>query len=147
MGALAGAAPALRALVEEAQPWSRWPVHTIDPRAPWVIGGRLALIGDAAHAMTPYAAQGAAMAIEDAVTLANSVVVGAEGDQQAALQSWEAGRRLRMRAVARRGALNHLAWRAGGPVALLRDQVLRRRGPARLAADLDPIYGWRPEGS
>ncbi len=52
-----------------------------------------------------------------------------------------------MRAVARRGALNHLAWRAGGPVALLRDQVLRRRGPARLAADLDPIYGWRPEGS
>ena len=86
VGALAGAAPALRALVEEAQPWSRWPVHTIDPCAPWVIGGRLALIGDAAHAMTPYAAQGAAMAIEDAVTLANSVV-GAEGDQQAALQS------------------------------------------------------------
>ena len=90
------------------------------------------------------------MAIEDAVTLANSVVVGPRGtSRRAALQS--SGSRPRASACARwPGAVRStsLAWRAGGPVALLRDQVLRRRGPGTpLAADLDPIYGWRPEGS
>ena len=82
VGALAGAAPALWALVEEATLVALAGSHHRSARA-LVIGGRLALIGDAAHAMTPYAAQGAAMAIEDAVTLANSVV-RAEGDQQPA---------------------------------------------------------------
>ena len=64
--------------------------------------GGIALIGDAAHAMTPYAAQGAAMAIEDAETLAGHVL--AQPDSvAAALAAWEKERRQRIERVARRG--------------------------------------------
>ena len=57
-------------LIEAVANWTVWPIHTVEFDDPWTLGGAFALIGDAAHAMTPYAAQGAAMAIEDAVTLA-----------------------------------------------------------------------------
>ncbi|MEO5755475.1 MAG: FAD-dependent monooxygenase, partial [Mesorhizobium sp.] len=59
-----GASPALMRLVELAGPWTAWPIHTVDPKLPWTAQDGIALIGDAAHAMTPFAAQGAAMAIE-----------------------------------------------------------------------------------
>jgi salicylate hydroxylase len=137
-----GTEKALRDLVEKAGPWTIWPVHTVNARRPWV-RGRLALIGDAAHAMTPFAAQGAAMAIEDAETLACSVS-DAQGEPGPALSRWEEQRRRRVLRVARRGALNRLAWHASGPVALARNTVLKLRGPDKLAADLDWLYGWKP---
>ena len=65
--------PALARLAEHCAPWTVWPIHTVDPTARWTAAGGIALIGDAAHAMTPFAAQGAAMAIEDAETLASHV--------------------------------------------------------------------------
>ena len=92
--------------------------------------------------MTPYAAQGAAMGIEDAFTLADAVA-GAGPDAGEALAAWEAERRARVNRVIRRGALNRLAWHASGPVALARNLFLRTRSPERLAADLDWLYGWR----
>ena len=55
-----------------AGPWLTWPLHTVEQKQPWTTPDGIALIGDAAHAMTPFAAQGAAMAIEDAATLAGS---------------------------------------------------------------------------
>ncbi len=137
--ALRGAAPELRQLAAAVEPWSVWPVHTVDPSGPWT-AARSVLIGDAAHAMTPFAAQGAAMAIEDAATLAASVSAG--GDLQSALAGWESARRPRIRRVARRGALNHLAWHAAGPVAIARDLFLKTRSPQSLASDLDWLYGW-----
>lgn len=139
--AMRGTDGALRDLVEKAGPWTQWPVNTVDARRPWTLWGRLALIGDAAHAMTPFAAQGAAMAIEDADTLAD-FVVDAPGDRAAALARWQDSRQRRVARVARRGALNRLAWHAAGPVAVARNLVLRARPPERLAADLDWLYGW-----
>ncbi|TJX05547.1 MAG: salicylate hydroxylase, partial [Mesorhizobium sp.] len=59
-GAMRGTAAALARLIEEAGPWTAWPIHTVESKQPWTTGG-IALIGDAAHAMTPFAAQGAAM--------------------------------------------------------------------------------------
>jgi 2-polyprenyl-6-methoxyphenol hydroxylase-like FAD-dependent oxidoreductase len=56
--------------------------------------GRVVLAGDAAHASTPHLAQGAAMAVEDALVLAESLDAG-EGDVAAALSAWEARRRPR----------------------------------------------------
>ena len=92
----------------------------------WTAPGGIALIGDAAHAMTPYAAQGAAMAIEDAETLAGHVL--AQPDSvAAALAAWEKERRQRIDRVARRGTFNRFAWHASGPVAMVRNIVLRRR--------------------
>ena len=135
-------AKALHELIGQAAPWTVFPVHAVDASAPWTRSGRLALIGDAAHAMTPYAAQGAAMAIEDGVTLADAL--GRPGTLSEALAAWEHARRHRVQRVARRGAFNRLVWHAGGPVAWARNQVLALRSPERLAADLDWLYGWRP---
>ncbi|MER2634337.1 MAG: salicylate hydroxylase, partial [Rhizobiaceae bacterium] len=99
---------------------------------------------DAAHAMTPFAAQGAAMAIEDAERLAAAVVARPD-DLAAALAAWEDERRARVRRVARRGALNRLAWHAAGPVALARDLLLTLRRQESFAADLDWLYGYDAE--
>jgi salicylate hydroxylase len=135
-------APALAGLAADAADWTAWPIHTVDPEHPWTAPG-LALIGDAAHAMTPFAAQGAAMAIEDADTLATHVAARPH-DMSRALAAWEAERRPRIRRVARRGALNRRAWHASGLVAFARNLFLRLRGPEQLAADLDWLYGWEP---
>ncbi|NGO52517.1 FAD-dependent monooxygenase [Allomesorhizobium camelthorni] len=140
--AMRATAPVLSRLADEAGPWTAWPIHTVDRRPAWTFPG-VALIGDAAHAMTPFAAQGAAMAIEDAWTLAASVTA-APGDLAGALAAWEAARRSRVEKVARRGAFNRFAWHASGPVALARNLVLKTRPPGKLAADLDWLYGWEP---
>jgi salicylate hydroxylase len=141
--ALRAMAPELSQLANAAGPWAVWPIHTVDPAARWTEGGRIALIGDAAHAMTPFAAQGAAMAIEDAVTLA-AAVSESPANLTEALAGWEAKRRPRILRVARRGALNRFAWHAAGPVALARDLFLKSRPADGLAADLNWLYGWEP---
>lgn len=141
--AMRGTAHALTALTDGDADWTAWPIHVADLDAAWVEPRGLALIGDAAHAMTPFAAQGAAMAIEDAETLAHAFAARS-GDLGQALHDWGVMRRRRVLQVARRGALNEFAWHARGPVALARDAVLRMRGGEKLAADLDWLYGWRP---
>ncbi|PZV33403.1 FAD-dependent monooxygenase [Mesorhizobium kowhaii] len=140
-GAMRGTAAALARLIEEAGPWTAWPIHTVESNQPWTTDG-MALIGDAAHAMTPFAAQGAAMAIEDAAMLAD-VVADFPADQAQSLQIWENLRRPRIARVARRGALNRLAWHAAGPVSIARNLFLKMRSSEKLAADLDWLYGWR----
>lgn len=142
--ALRDVAAELSQLLQAAGPWTVWPIHSIDPSGPWTRGKAVALVGDAAHAMTPFAAQGAAMAIEDAVTLAGAVSESPAG-MAAALAQWEAKRRPRVQRVARRGALNRFAWHAGGPVALARDLFLKTRSPEGLAADMDWLYAWQPD--
>ena len=131
-------------IVKQAGPWTAWPLHTVDAASRWFRPDGLVLVGDAAHAMTPFAAQGAAMAIEDAATLADCMVSSGRivaSEIPGRLQRWERLRKPRVTKVARRGALNHLAWHAAGPVALARNFLLRHRSPQKLAADLDWLYG------
>jgi len=139
-GAMRGTAPALLRLAKEAGPWIAWPIHTVEQRQ-WTTPRGVALIGDAAHAMTPFAAQGAVMAIEDAAMLAGTVA-DFPGDPAQSLAVWENLRRPRIAKVARRGALNRLAWHATGPVAIARNLFLGARGSRKLASDLDWLYGW-----
>lgn len=139
--AVARSSPALARLVEMAGHWTAWPLHTVDPAASWTAPG-IALIGDAAHAVTPFAAQGAAMAIEDAALLAQ-YIAEPTAPEQGAISLWEQQRKARLSKVARRGALNKMAWNAAGPVALARNLLLRMRSPQSLATDLDWLYGWR----
>ncbi|ESY66600.1 FAD-dependent monooxygenase [Mesorhizobium sp. M0051] len=143
-GAVRGTAPGLARLVEGAGPWLTWPLHTVDQKRPWTMPDGIALIGDAAHAMTPFAAQGAAMAIEDAATLAD-IIADFPADPAQSLQIWENLRRPRVARVARRGAINRLAWHAAGPVAIARNVFLKIRSSEKLAADLDWLYGWRAQ--
>jgi salicylate hydroxylase len=141
---LAGSHGRLLSLVRDATPWTVWPIHTVDPRSPWINPRGAVLVGDAAHAMTPFAAQGAAAAIEDAYVLA-AHVAAQPGSIPIALRRYEAARRPRVVAVARRGRFNEFAWHASGPIARARDLFLKARGPQRLAADMDWLYGWTPE--
>ena len=137
-----GTASELESLAAAAGPWTTWPVHSVDPHFPWHSPRGIALIGDAAHAMTPFAAQGAAMAIEDAAMLA-ARLASATDHAAGALARWESERKARVSRVARRGSLNHLAWHAAGPMALARNLMLALRPGEKLAADLDWLYGWR----
>jgi salicylate hydroxylase len=141
--AMADASGKLADLAAAAAPWTIWPIFQVAKRARWR-SDRLVLIGDAAHAMTPFAAQGAAMAIEDGVVLARRVAA-AGADLEAALADFEAERRPRVDRARRRGRFNRFVWHAWGPVALGRDLVLAARSPASIAADFDWLYGWKPE--
>lgn len=138
--AMRGTTASLSRLVALAGPWTAFPIHTVEQRR-WTMPEGIALIGDAAHAMTPFAAQGAAMGIEDASMLAN-LVADFPGDPAQSLTVWENLRRPRVERVLKRGALNRLAWHAWGPVAIARNLVLAARQAEKLAADLDWLYGW-----
>lgn len=140
--ALQKTAPELARAIHAAD-WRAWPIHTVSARDRWTYAGGLALIGDAAHAMTPYAAQGAAMAIEDAALLAG--LAARSNDMPATLEKFEHLRRSRIARVARRASFNRFVWHARGPVALARNLVLRRRKGADLAADMDWLYAYDVE--
>lgn len=128
----------VRRLLNDAREPLMWPLHEC-PDGAWT-DGKTVLIGDAAHAMTPFAAQGAAMAIEDAALLANALANA--GDTAQALRQFESTRRERVAKVRSRGAFNRFAYHARGPIALARNLVLSLRSPDGLAADLDWLYGY-----
>ena len=120
-----------------------WPLYEASD-GHWQNGRDTVLIGDAAHAMMPFSAQGAAMAIEDAYELAGEVS-GALPLHQA-LSRFETKRKARAARVRHRGAFNKFAYHARGPIRLGRDIVLSLRSPQSLAADLDWLYGYHAKG-
>jgi salicylate hydroxylase len=131
--------PQLRGFLSSMDTWRMWPLHECDPAAAWA-DGRIALIGDAAHAMTPFAAQGACMAIEDSAVLA-SCIKARPDDPAQALKNYEALRIPRVSKVVSRGRLNRFAYHVSGPVALARNAVFKLRGQA-LIRELDWLYGF-----
>ncbi|KQY14576.1 FAD-dependent monooxygenase [Rhizobium sp. Root482] len=114
-----------------------WPLNEVSDGA-WHQGESIVLIGDAAHAMMPFAAQGAAMAIEDGFELAAFVADGQP------LAAFAAHRKRRIARVRARGDFNRFAYHARGPIRLGRDLVLSMRRPESLAADFDWLYGYQP---
>lgn len=134
----------MRQLLESVHDWTNWPLYTVDATKPWTDGRNIALIGDAAHAMLPFAAQGAGMAIEDGFVLAQTVSKHA-GDVSRALHDYEHLRRSRVLKVIKRTHLNRFAYHAWGPTALARNLVFKLRGPA-LMQSLGWLYDYRAEG-
>ena len=134
-----------RMLIGAVDEWRRWALFTVPDIGSWSEGS-IALLGDAAHAMLPFAAQGAGMAIEDAAVLAKALSASAgenTSDIPAALKRYGRARRARVlrvqRAARRSGQIYHLT----GPLALARDLSIRALGPNRLLARQDWIYDWR----
>lgn len=134
----------LKELVQTATSWTSWPIYAAAKNNAWSNGKSIVLIGDAAHAMTPFAAQGAAMAIEDAYILASCAEKNSN-DFAAAVSSYETLRRQRISRVAARGAFNRFTWHAAGPIAFGRNLVLSLRGPEQLMADFNWLYGYDPD--
>lgn len=137
--ALSGWSSELRDLLLAAPQPTWWPLFGVGD-GHWTDSRDLVLIGDAAHAMLPFAAQGAVMAIEDAYDLAAMVTSMPLG---AALVRYEAMRRARVGKVRARGDFNRFAYHARGPVRLARDAVFALSPATRLAAKLDWIYGYK----
>ncbi|GAB3174256.1 FAD-dependent monooxygenase [Myceligenerans halotolerans] len=91
--------PAVRAVVEAAEQVTLWALHDRDPIPDWTTG-RIALLGDAAHPMLPFFAQGANQAVEDACVLAASLsLAGGTRDVAPALARYAAARRDRAEKV------------------------------------------------
>lgn len=86
--------PEARAVIDAAPDVHKRPLVDRDPLARWV-DGKVALLGDASHPMTPYMAQGAAMAIEDAAILSRCLAGVDRDGIEAALRRYEATRKER----------------------------------------------------
>lgn len=104
---------------------------------------RVALVGDAAHAMTPNLGQGACQAIEDAVTLA--VSIDAHPTLPAALACWDSQRRPRTQAVAARSRqVGSVAQWRFAPAVTLRNGLLRLLPQNAFLRSLTPVISWTP---
>jgi salicylate hydroxylase len=123
--------PDVRALIAAAGSVGRWALHDRDPVARWG-RGRITLIGDAAHPMLPFLAQGANQAIEDAVVLAGRLAaLPAGADPRPALRRYEQLRRPRAEEVQRRSRANTRALHlADGAEQRRRDEQLAGAGLA-----------------
>jgi salicylate hydroxylase len=132
-----------RTMIAAIDNWGRWPLYTMPDGGAWH-SGRVALLGDAAHAMVPFAAQGAGMAIEDAAILAECLSTTTDdGEISAALARYAALREPRVTRVQRMARQQGQIYHLQGPMAFARDTVMRLLGPKRLQARQDWIYNWR----
>ncbi|MCP3445283.1 FAD-dependent monooxygenase [Bradyrhizobium sp. CCGUVB14] len=138
--------PMARMMLAAVESWRKWALFGVPDGCPWS-EGPVALLGDAVHAMLPFAAQGAGMAIEDAAMLARHLSIEAAenaGSVAAALKQYGLMRQARVRKVQRTARQQGRIYHLGGPFALARDLAIRALGPERMLARQDWIYGWRP---
>ena len=131
-----------RSLIAIPDRWLKWALY--DRTDPFR-GGKapVTLIGDAAHPMLPFLAQGAGMAIEDAAVLADMLAKYLD-DPSDALRAYEGARwhrTLRAQHYSRRqGRIYGLT----GPEAFIRNLAMRAMGGVKLRARYDWLYSWQP---
>jgi salicylate hydroxylase len=138
---LAGWHEDVRTIVRAIEVPFKWALLGRDPLRHYA-DGRVALLGDAAHAMLPFAAQGAGMAIEDAAVIAKCLS-GQPANAPAAFAQYAGLRASRVARVMRTAPRNGQIYHLGGPAGFARDQVIRLLGGSRLLSRQDWIYDWR----
>lgn len=127
------------ALLEKVTDWRYWVLCDREPIADWT-KGRATLLGDAAHPMLQYFAQGACMAIEDAVCLADAVEA-AERNYAAAFQAYQQQRYLRTARVQLMARFLGEIYHAADVRRELRNHVLGQRTPEQAYEGLAWLYG------
>lgn len=127
-----------RLLMKAAVRWSAWPLYHRPPISSFSLG-RVALVGDAAHPMAPFLAQGAAQAIEDAAALAR--VLAQSQDLPAALLTYSHHRAARAARVQREALKLGRIYHMSGPLALARDMTMRLLGTRALIERYDWLFG------
>jgi len=132
-----------RQLLDLPKSWKRWATADREPIGTWSFD-RVTLLGDAAHPMMQYLAQGACMALEDAVTL-GAAVEACGGDFATAFHVYEKARVTRAARVVlmvrEMGRLYH----AKGVERLVRNALWKGRTPERYYDAVEWLYGWRVE--
>jgi len=132
----------VRDVLTSCQNWTYWPLFTME--IPRFIGARGEIfLGDSAHATTPFAAQGAALAIEDAAALVQALSSQTTPLQET-LQDFCQKRIRRVRAVNRRGAFNQFVYHVGMPLSIGRNIFMTQRNPLKFLKDMDWLYNFDP---
>jgi len=131
-----------RALVALPERWLKWPLYAL--RSPFRGGnGPITLVGDAAHPMLPFLAQGAGMAIEDAAVLAH-FLAHFRDDPADALRGYEGARWHRTYRAQQASRKQGRIYGLSGPESLVRNLAMRAMGGEKLLARQDWLYSWRP---
>lgn len=126
-------------IIERGKDWKLWVLCDRDPVMNWT-DGCVALLGDAAHPMLQYFAQGACMAMEDAVCL--SALMAAGGDTAAVLRDYQNKRHLRTARVQLQSReIGQHVYHPAGAHAALRNAVMSARSPDEWYDQIDWLYG------
>ena len=133
----------VRMLLAKIESWRMWVLCDRPPVKDWS-RGRVTLLGDAAHPMLQYLAQGACMAVEDAVCLADKAVE-MNGDYAKAFRAYQAARYLRTGRVQIMARVYGEFYHAGGVAKELRNLMLGSRTPDDAMTGLDWLYGEQTE--
>jgi salicylate hydroxylase len=136
----AGICPKARQLIDLPKSWRRWATADREPIAQWSFG-RATLLGDAAHPTTQYMAQGACMAIEDAVTLGEALRVH-NNDWVKAFDLYQRARVARTARIVLSGREMGRIYHAKGVERLVRNDLWRGRSPERFYDAVEWLYGW-----
>ncbi|MCP4185426.1 MAG: NAD(P)-binding protein [Hyphomicrobiales bacterium] len=124
--------------------WTFWPLKTLPQLKAWT-EENIALVGDAAHAMTPHAAQGAAMGLEDAAVL--GWAISTTKTLPEAFQLYQNRRIKRTSAISRLSETNRTIYQLPGALAFFRNLRMRIMGGDKILARQDWIYSWKlPKG-
>jgi 3-hydroxybenzoate 6-monooxygenase len=132
-----GTRPEVRAMLERIETWRFWVLCDREPNRGWT-QGRVTLLGDAAHPMLQYLAQGANMALEDAVCLADQLRL--QDDIPTALSAYEDLRVLRAGRVQTMARVYGEIYHAAGVRAELRDIMLAGRDPVAAREAMAWLY-------
>ena len=142
-----GICPRARQLIDLPKSWKRWATVDREPSAQWTFG-RATLLGDAAHPTLQYLAQGACMALEDAVTLGEAVRVhgsARSGDFTAAFTHYQRSRVARTARVVLSAREMGRIFHASGVERLVRNELWKGRTPERFYDAVEWLCGWRVE--
>lgn len=120
--------------------WTKWALCGFDANFEWS-SGAVTLLGDAAHATLPFAAQGGGMAIEDAAVLARTLA-GAP-NVAGGFRAYEALRKPRTRAIVDQATSNGRIYHMNDMLAFFRDTTMRLGPGSHLTDRLDWIYRWK----
>jgi salicylate hydroxylase len=129
----------VRTLLTKVNAWKMWVLCDRPPIKDWS-KGRITLLGDAAHPMLQYLAQGACQATEDAVTLAEKVVEQPD-NLEAAFTNYHLSRYLHTARVQIMARVYGEFYHARGPTAELRDAMLSGRNPSQTFDGIEWLYG------
>jgi len=138
-----GICPKARQLIELPRSWKRWATADRDPIGQWTYG-RATLLGDAAHPTTQYMAQGACMAMEDAVTLGEALRVHGN-DWGRALDLYQRSRIARTARIVLSSREMGRLYHAKGVERLVRNELWKGRTPERFYEAVEWLYGWKVE--
>jgi len=135
-----GICPKARQLIDLPKDWKRWATADREPIAQWNFG-RVTLLGDAAHATLQYLAQGACMALEDAVTLGEALRMQ-DNDIGKAFDLYQRSRVARTARVVLSAREMGRIFHARGVERLVRNDLWKGRTPERFYDAMEWLYGW-----